>query len=244
MNEDLKIHQDIPGLGITESLLIFGLAGFVLFLETHYLIPWLSVTTGIEPVIFWFLVAGLGMFLPLLILAYFMLKSEGSLGDRDLFSKRLRFRKMDRHDWLWILGAMIAIGIFSSLIMNVVETVYGPSDHQPPFMQFEPLTPGRYWILLVWLPYWLLNIMGEEILWRGVIFPRQETVFGSYTWIFHGFCWSLFHLSFGWQLFLIMLPILFIQSYAIQKTKNTWVGVIIHALVNGPSFIAISLGIL
>jgi membrane protease YdiL (CAAX protease family) len=86
--------------------------------------------------------------------------------------------------------------------------------------------------------------MGEEILWRGVIFPRQEVVFGKYTWLIHGFGWSLFHLAFGWQLFMTMLPILFIQSIAVQKTKNSWVGVTIHAIINGPSFIAISLGFL
>jgi membrane protease YdiL (CAAX protease family) len=151
---------------------------------------------------------------------------------------------MNSSDWFWSIGAIITIGITSSLIMTIVDSVYGTTDHQPPFMAFEPLGPGRYWILLLWLPYWILNIMGEEICWRGVIFPRQEVVFGKFTWIIHGFGWSLFHLAFGWQLFLTMLPILFIQSYAIQKTKNSWVGVVIHAVINGPSFIAISLGIL
>jgi membrane protease YdiL (CAAX protease family) len=86
--------------------------------------------------------------------------------------------------------------------------------------------------------------MGEEILWRGVIFPRQEIVFGRSTWIVHGICWSLFHIPFGLHLFLTMLPILFIQSFAVQRTQNSWTGVLIHAVINGPSFIAISLGIL
>jgi len=161
-----------------------------------------------------------------------------------LCRRRLRFRKMKGRDWLWSIAAVLLTGILSTLVMTALETITGAVAHQPPFMQFEPLSSGRYWILGVWLPYWLLNIMGEEILWRGVIFPRQEIVFGKYTWLFHGFCWSLFHLPFGWQLFLTMLPILFIQSLAVQKTKNTWVGVLIHAVINGPSFIAISFGLL
>ncbi len=240
----LRENSPIKGLGFWPSFLIFGLAGLVLYIEAHYLIPWLSAITGIETIIFWFLVAGLGLFLPLLIIAYFMLRSEGSWKQKDLFKNRLRFRRMNLNDWLWSVGAIAAIGIFSTLLMSILETVFGPSTHQPPFMAFEPLTAGRYWILVVWLPYWLLNIMGEEILWRGVIFPRQEIVFGKYTWLIHGFGWSLFHLAFGLQLFITMLPILFIQSYAVQKTKNSWVGVAIHAIINGPSFIAISLGFL
>jgi len=235
--------QQLPGMSLWQSILIFGTAGFVLFIETHYLIPWLSETTGIETVIFWFLVSGLGMFLPLLILAYLMLKQEGSLGKKNLFTGRLRFRKMQLKDWIWSIGAILAIGLLSMLIMKTVESFWGSSNNQPPFMALEPLSPGRYWILLAWLPYWVLNIMGEEILWRGVMFPRQEIVFGRYTWLIHGSGWSLFHLAFGWQLFMTMLPILFIQSYAVQKTQNSWVGVAIHAIINGPSFIAISLGV-
>jgi len=234
----------VKGLGAYKSLFIFGTAGFILYLETYFLIPWLSKMTGIETVVFWFLVAGLGMFLPLLLVAYFMLKSEGVLNIQGLMSKRLRFKKIRFHDWRWGFGAIVAIGCLSMLVMKGLEMLSGPFDQQPPFMQFEPLSSGRYWILLAWFPYWILNIMGEEILWRGVIFPRQEIVFGRYTWIFHGLCWSLFHIPFGWQLFLTLLPILFIQSLVIQKTKNTWIGVLIHAVINGPSFIAISLGLL
>ncbi|MFC2142483.1 CPBP family intramembrane glutamic endopeptidase [Acidobacteriota bacterium] len=235
---------ELKGLGARKSLYIFGIAGFVFYLETYFLIPWLSKTTGIETVVFWFLVAGLGMFLPLLIVANLMLRSEGAFNKPGLVSGRLRFKKIRLHDWLWIFGAILAIGCLCMLVMKLLEMISGPFNQQPPFMQFEPLSSGRYWILLAWFPYWILNIMGEEILWRGVIFPRQEIVFGRYTWIFHGFCWSLFHIPFGWQLFLTMLPILFIQSLAVQKTKNTWAGILIHAVINGPSFIAISLGLL
>jgi membrane protease YdiL (CAAX protease family) len=234
----------LKGLHFWPSILIFGCAGFVLFLETHFLIPWLSATTGIETILSWFLVAGLGMFLPLLIVAYVMLKKEGNLFNVDLFSQRLRFRKMGQGDWMWCTAAIFSIGIISAGLMSVTESLFGSSGNQPPFMAFEPLTPGRYWILLAWLPYWILNIMGEEILWRGVFFPRQELVFADKTWLIHGLGWTLFHIPFGGRLLITMIPILFIQSYAIQKTKNTWVGVIIHGLINGPSFIAISLGVL
>ncbi len=86
--------------------------------------------------------------------------------------------------------------------------------------------------------------MGEEILWRGVMLPRQELVFGKYTWVIHGFGWLLFHAAFGWQLLITLIPIIFIQSFVVQKTKNSWTGVILHGTINGPSFIAISFGLM
>jgi len=238
------MNKNLKGIGWLHSGLIFGSAAILLALETQFLIPFLSQRTGIETVIFWFVVAGLGLFLPMLILAYFMLKREGvEIGKRS-WEDRLRFKKMNKTDWLWCIGAIILIGVLSMAIIKSLEFIVGKVDSSPPFMSFEPLTPGRYWILLVWLPYWLLNIMGEEVLWRGVILPRQEFIFGKNTWLIHGFGWGIFHIAFGWQLLLTLLPILFILSYVVQQRKNSWIGVVIHAVINGPSFIAISLGLL
>jgi hypothetical protein len=34
-----------------------------------------------------------------------------------------------------------------------------------PFIKSEPALlkiAGKYWFLLVWLPYWILNILGKE----------------------------------------------------------------------------------
>lgn len=99
-----------------------------------------------------------------------------------------------------------------------------------------------FWLLLVWAPYWILNILGEEFIWRGVMLPRQEIAFGKHTWIIHGFGWCLFHIAFGWQLLLMLVPLMFIQSYILQRTKNTWVRVMMDGGLNGPSFIAICFG--
>ncbi|MCP4146238.1 MAG: CPBP family intramembrane metalloprotease [bacterium] len=216
----------------------------LLLLETWVLIPFLSRQTGLETIVFWFIVAGLGMFLPMLILAYFILKNEGAKIDRNTWKNRLRFKKMNKGDWLWSLGSVVVIGFLSFVIMQTLEAMLGKVESQPPFMAFEPLTPDRYWILLVWLPYWILNIMGEEILWRGVILPGQELVFKKKTWIIHGLCWGIFHIAFGMQLLITLLPLLFIQTYVVQRRQNSWIGVVIHAVINGPSFIAISFGLL
>ena len=169
---------------------------------------------------------------------------EGLTFSKDTWRDRLRFRKMNSGDWLWSIGGMVLIGICGVIVMKLIEHFVGQVDSQPPFMDFEPLTPGRYWILALWFPYWILNIMGEEILWRGVLLPRQEVIFGKKTWIIHGILWGIFHIAFGWHILLTVVPILFIQSYIVQRRKNSWIGVVIHALVNGPSFIAISFGYL
>ena len=236
--------KELRKLGLVGSFAIYIPAALLLYCSTKYLIPFLSKITGQETILFWFIVAGLGIFTPLILVGIIILKYEGCNLTLTTWKERLRFRKITSRDIVWSILGLIIIGIFSGIIMKVLESVIGNFDHSPPFMSFEPLTEGRYWLLLVWFPYWILNILGEEFLWRGVMLPRQEIVFGKYTWLIHGFGWGLFHIAFGWQLLITLLPIIFIQSFIVQKTKNSWNGVIIHGGLNGPSFIAICFGLI
>lgn len=226
------------------TLIIFASASCILYLVTNYLIPYLSKITGQETVLFWFLCGGCLVFLPLGLTAIVIVKKEGHRINSETLKQRLRFKKLTRNDLIWVLIGVVSIGVLSFLIMTLLELIAGKFEHTPPFMSFEPLTAGRYWLLAVWLPYWILNIMCEEILWRGVLLPLQELAIGKYAWFIHGLGWGLFHISFGTHLLITLLPILFILPYIVQKTGNTWTGVILHSLLNGPSFIAISLGML
>lgn len=231
-------------LGIIGSFSVYIPASLLMFCLTKFLIPYLSEISGEETILFWFIVAGLGVFTPLIITGIVILKSEDYKLSAVTFVKRLRFKPLTKSDFLWCLAGLTAIGVFSYLAMEFIELIYGKFEHSPSFMAFEPLSPGRYWLLLVWLPYWFLNIFGEEFLWRGVMFPRQEIAFGKYTWLVHGLGWGLFHIAFGWQMLITLLPIIFILPFIIQKTKNSWVGIILHGALNGPSFIAICFGLI
>jgi len=240
----MEPEPKLKKLGFWSSFAIYIPAAVLLYLLTSFLIPYLSGVTGQETVLFWFIVGGFGVFMPLLLVAIYILKSEGYDITTQTWTQRLRFKGISRNDLLWAMGGLIVAGAFSSLAIKILELMLGEFDHSPAFMSFEPLTKGRYWLLLVWLPYWVLNIMGEEILWRGVMLPRQELAFGKNAWLIHGLGWGIFHVAFGWQLMITLIPLIFVQSYIVQRTKNSWVGVIMHGGLNGPAFIAIALGLI
>lgn len=238
------MESKLKPLGVAGSFAIYFSAALLMFLLTKYAIPFMSSVTGQETVLFWFIIAGLGVFLPLIITGYFILKSEGCLLSKETLRDRLRFKKVTKSDLWWSFGGLLLVLLISGALMKLMVLLLGEFDHTPAFMAFEPLSTGRYWLLAVWLPYWILNILGEEFLWRGVMLPRQEVAFGKYTWVLHGFGWGIFHVAFGWQLLITLVPLIFIQSYIVQKTKNSWTGVIMHGGINGPSFIAISFGLI
>jgi membrane protease YdiL (CAAX protease family) len=231
-----------PPLGLVGTVLLFGGAAVLLLGATHGLIPALAARTGAEPVLLWFAAAGLGVLAPLLLAVGVLLYQEGVLGRSRVWRGRLRFRPMTHIDWLWSLGGLAAIGLLVVGCMTALRLLWGEVRLHPSFMSMEPLTPGRYWILGVWLPFWVLNIMAEEILWRGVVLPRQEAAFGRWAWLVNGAGWLLFHLPFGPAILLTLGPTTFILPYMVQRRQNSWTGVVIHAGLNGPAFVAVAFG--
>jgi membrane protease YdiL (CAAX protease family) len=232
-----------PPLGLAETALLYGAAAGLLFAATHGVIPALAARTDIEPVLLWFAAGGLGVFAPLLLAAIVLLWREGVLGTSGVWRERLWFRPMSGGDWVWSLGGLAAIGLLAAGSMTMMRLLWGEVQLHPSFLSMDPLTPDRYWILAVWLPFWLLNIMGEEILWRGVILPRQEWVFGRWAWLVNGTGWLLFHLPFGPVILLTVVPTTFILPYVVQRRRNSWTAVVIHAGLNGPGFLAVAFGL-
>ena len=240
----MESKTKLKKLGLLNSFAVYIPAAILMYCMTEYLIPYLSEATRYETILFWFIVGGLGIFTPMIITGITILNIEGYKISKTTFSERLRFRKITIRDlFLSIIGLIIVL-VFSGTILKVLELIDGKFDPSPAFMSFEPLSKGRYWLLLIWLPFWILNILGEEFLWRGVMLPRQEIAFGKYAWLIHGLGWGLFHIAFDWQLLVTLTPLIFIQPYIVQKTKNSWAGVIMHGGLNGPSFIAICFGLI
>ena len=240
----MKRTTEIKKLGFAGSFAIFISAAILMYCLTKHLIPYLSRVTGQEIILFWFIVAALGIFIPLIITGILILRSEGYKISKSTWINRLRFRRISKNDLVWAFSGLLMVGIISGIVLKGLQLIIGEFDHSPSFMSFEPLIKERYWLLLVWLPYWILNILGEEFLWRGVMLPRQEIAFGKYAWLIHGTGWGLFHIAFGWQLLVTLIPLIYIQSCIVQRKKNSWIGVIMHGGLNGPSFIAICFGLI
>ena len=149
---------------------------------------------------------------------------------------------MHLRDWLWSIGALVCIGALTQFLLVLATRLIPSFSTNTSFMTMAPLKPEEMWILLAWTPLFLFNIAGEEFFWRGYVLPRQELAYGRWTWMVHGALWSMFHVAFGWQLMLILAPLLFVLPYVVQRSKNTWAGIVIHGLINGGGFLAVALG--
>lgn len=169
----------VPALGLAGSAALFGTAALLLFLTTRVAIPALVSATGAEAVVMWFLAASLVLFGPLLLAAALLLRRERRAGTQESLGARLRLRPMNGGDWLWAAGGLVAVGALTGGIGATLRMLHYGAGLQPSFMAFEPLGPGRYWILGAWLPFFVLNIVGGRVCLAG---RRTAAARGCLRW--------------------------------------------------------------
>lgn len=228
-------------LGAVATWSVFAASGAVLWAATRPGIAAL-VRRGARPDVAWFVSGGF-VFLGLLLTAAAALRRDGFTTLRSALEERCRFRRMGPRGWRWAVGATLAVLALTGLLQALLRRVDGFTP-QPPFLRMGALGPGERWVLLAWLPMFFLNILGEELLWHGYLLPRNEARFGPRAWVVNAVGWWAFHFSFGPWLAVLLLPIILVETWAVQRSGNTWVGIVVHAAVNGPAFVAIALGVL
>jgi membrane protease YdiL (CAAX protease family) len=234
--------KKIQPMHLGASLVFFGIPATVLFIATHWGVSFLNRLTGLPQVVCWFINGGLLVFIPLLLASLGGFYFEGNDFSWSSIRSRFRLETISGRDLLWLLGGIVFIGAVTQFLVYLGPRIFIHFSTNPSFMTMKPLKPDEMWILLAWGPLFIFNILGEELFWRGYILPRQELAYGKWAWLVHGSLWWMFHFAFGWQLMLILAPLLFTLPYIVQKRKNTWIGILIHGLINGGGFIAVALG--
>ena len=153
------------------SLLYFGIPSLYFWFLTKYLTPYLSHTIGMHPAMSWFM-TGFLVFIPLFFAACLFVKKEENASSVRSLLARLRLKKFSKRDWIWAIGGLLAIFVFTGLIFGISSFLsskmgFPALKTTPGFMEFEPFKAEERWMLSVWLCMFFFNIAGEEIFWRG-----------------------------------------------------------------------------
>ena len=232
-------------LNFLKASAIFCCATAYFFLLLFTLFPFIQSNFSLNPALYWF-ITGYFLFIPLFVFAVVMVRQEGSRTGIEI-REALAVKRMSNKDWQYaVIGTILAFflsGIIfgCSYLLNkyfgwrVLNTTPWFMEEMRAFQGIEKL------LLLVWLPMFFFNIVGEEILWRGYI---QNSMKSKYAWLQCALLWAVFHIPFGLDIMIIALPVLLLIPYIFTKRSNTLIGIFIHGIYNGPIFICISLGLL
>lgn len=241
------MSQALKPISTFNSVLLFGIPAIWFVFICRFLVPLMHQNYGLHPALSWF-VGGLFTFVPLFLAANYMVRKDGFHTTQDIH-ERFRMMKMTARDWKFTLIGLLLIFLATGMIMGISKFLHlkfgiPEIETTPSFMKFEPFQGNERFLLLAWLVMFFFNIFGEELMWRGYILPRQELNLGEHAWILNALLWFVFHIAFGIGLLILLIPILIVLPYSVQKTGNTQVGLWMHGLMNGPMFVLVSLGVI
>ncbi|MFN8486239.1 MAG: CPBP family intramembrane glutamic endopeptidase [Caldilineaceae bacterium] len=246
----MKAKLHLQPLSLWQTVAFFG-APWLLFMAAIYLLLPALDRDGV-PLFLNFLLCLGGPLALLLIATGVAYQWERRSWTWTAFRSRFRLEAMSITVWLWTLALSVFMILSSSLLsftaawLQQIAPLPAPLvrmfDLQPAAFMGAPLA-GAWWLWVGYLVYVLLNVFGEELWWRGYILPRQEAALGQWAWVVHGFCWTLFHTFFYWEL-LLLLPGCLALAFVASKCKNTWPGIIAHFAYNVPSLVFIVIGVL
>jgi len=72
------------------------------------------------------------------------------------------------------------------------------------------------------------TVLGEELLFRGLLLPRMHGAFGDRDWVANGVLFAAYHLHIPWAMPVILLDTLLI-SYPVKRFRSAWIGIAVHS---------------
>jgi len=210
--------------------------------------------------VFWnYVVTVVGMFPLLLGAALVAHWLEGRQLTWQQIKLRFRLHPISGREWLWTAGLLV-IYVGGPLLLSptarwLASAIPLPIRKGLPHV-LDPRTAktsiptefrgvglrGSWGIALIYLVILPLDIVGEELWWRGYVLPRQELTHPRWAWLAHGILWTFFHAPLWWNLPSLLPPTLSL-SFVAFRLKNTTPVIVVHLFCNVLGFVMIPLGV-
>ena len=177
------------------------------------------------------------------ILSLLILRSEGykliwtSIRKRMMFQKPVDTRtgKSSYVLLLWVIPFIILSGLLQMSNFPVIETMLFPFIENLPQYEMDVLaTPefkGAWWLLVLMVFSSLFNyFLGEEFLYRGILLPKMNNVFGKWDWFANGVLFGFYHLHKPHIAVTTALTSGFLLAFPSKRFQSSWMAVIIHGV--------------
>jgi uncharacterized protein len=144
--------------------------------------------------------------------------------------------------WLWVIPFLIGVIVWELALTSYVDGLWVslfPFLAEPPGYSLGAVLEsqemldrlvGAWWFLVLFVVNAIFNtILGEEFLFRGVLLPRMEGVFGRWSWVANGVLFGFYHLHQPWGIPGSVISGVFLYTFPSWRFHSTWMGVIVHS---------------
>ena len=85
------------------------------------------------------------------------------------------------------------------------------------------------WYSLILVMFLFNTVLGEELLFRGLLLPRMNRVFGRGDWVANGGLFAAYHLHVPWMMPATLLFDTFAIAYPSKRYQSAWIGIAVHS---------------
>jgi CAAX protease family protein len=85
------------------------------------------------------------------------------------------------------------------------------------------------WFGLILVLFLFNTVLGEELLFRGLLLPRMNGVFGRGDWVANGLLFAAYHLHVPWVIPATLLVDTFVIAYPTKRYQSAWIGIAVHS---------------
>ncbi len=242
-NVSQKVTETDDQYSLAKILVIWACAALPMGLITWVIMPFLIPRVEVEP--------GL-IFMPLVVLglvwqgvlSFIILKREVVPFTKENLKKRLWINHpihpktgvpSKKLYWWALLGAVVLfgwdqigpLGFLDELWVNLF-----PAIAVPDYANLEKLSGvalDQWWLLVLLLPWVVFNyVLGEELLFRGVLLPKMRGVFGKWDWLANAIIFTLYHLHQPWEIPSQIILRDWIFPIYNKTFKSFWMSCIVH----------------
>ena len=135
-----------------------------------------------------------------------------------------------RGGWLWLLTIPLILAVAAK---EELPKLPAPVDRdQGLFLQSaagQEFFSGNWPWFAVILTMMIFNtVLGEELLFRGLLLPRMRGAFGRWDWVANGVLFGLYHLHVPWSIPVNLLDT-FIVAYPSRRYRSALIGIVVHS---------------
>ncbi len=84
------------------------------------------------------------------------------------------------------------------------------------------------WFALVLVMLVLNTVLGEELLFRGLLLPRMQGAFGKRDWVANGVLFAAYHVHLPWMIPITLVDT-FLIAYPAKRYRSAWMGIVVHS---------------
>ncbi len=85
------------------------------------------------------------------------------------------------------------------------------------------------WFAIIFILAVFNTVLGEELLFRGLLLPRMKGAFGRFDWVASGFLFALYHLHMPWVIPSTLVGDTFALSFPSRRYQSALIGIIVHS---------------